>query len=196
MASDMRYYETFYGVHIDDWQETFATFSDHHKLLVKEYINEGCSTTTSSCATLTYKFLYPHHIKKTYFVEGVIEGHITFACSSATAYICAYRATLCKVHENNNEEELFTSGWVTVDDTLYWDSGYSIGDEIVYPFWIDAWNKAKIDENERLYLKVESTCTDNTNFGNCAASNCTNIVLWHSNDSTWEDIKIVVPFIM
>ena len=202
-GDDMRYYETFYGVHINDWEETFGSFPNHHKLLVKEYISDGCSTTTSSTATQEYKFLYPQHIKKTYFVEGVINGHITFSASSATAYLCAYRATLCKVHEDTTETELYTTGWVTVNDTLGWDAEYKIPSsiegeegEMVYPFWIDAWEYEKLDEYERLYFKVESTCSINSDHLSCGASSCANLVLYHSNDATWEDIKVTIPFRM
>jgi hypothetical protein len=190
---DMRYYETFYGIHTDDWDWTFGAFTDHHYVLVKEYINEGCSCTETSSATNIIEFLYPHHIKKKYFIEGVIEGHVTFACSDATAYICQYRVTVGKVNENTTKTELFTTGWTTVDKTLDWNSTYSIGEEIVLPFWIDAWEKEELGEFDRIYDRVKSTCTDDTNFTDCSQSACTNIILWHSNDSTWEDIKITIP---
>ena len=196
MADDMRYYETFYGIHTDDWSETFGSFSSHHKLLVKEYISDGCSTTDTSCATNTHKFLYPQHIAKIYFIEGVISGHVTFGASTATAYLCSYKVTLCKVHENTTETELFSTGWISVNDTLVYNNTYNVGNEIVYPFWIDAWEYQELNEYERLYVKVESTCTDNGNFASCAESSCTNIVLWHSNDATWEDLKITIPFKM
>jgi len=184
-SSDMRYYETFYGVHIDDWTVDFGGyFSGHHKILTKEYINEGCSTTESSSASNVLEFLYPHHIKKKYFVEGVIKGHVTVAASSATATVTKYKASLMKIHESSGERTtLFTTGWVTVNDTLAWNSTYSIGDEAVYPFWIDAWEKATMNEEERFYIRIELDADADT-------------VVWHSNDSSWEDIKIEIPMIM
>ena len=202
-ADDMRMYETFYGIYVDDWVEDFGSFANHHKLLVKEYINEGCSTASSSTASETHKFLYPHHIKKIYFIEGVIDGQVTFASSGATVFLCAYRVTVGKVHEDTTEDELFTTGWVTVNDTLGWDATYfipssiaSIVGEVVYPFWIDAWEKEKLDEHERIYVQVESVCSDNNSFVSCLAASCTSMVLWHSNDATWEDLKITIPFKM
>jgi len=184
-SSDMRYYETLYGIHIDKWTVDFGGyFSDHSNLLVKEYISEGCSTTTSSSATETLEFIYPHHIKKKYFIEGVIQGHITVAASNATATITKYRVSIYKIHESSGENtSLFTTGWITVNDTLDWDSSYGIGEEAVYPFWIDAWEKATLDENERFYIKIE-------------VADDGNAVIWHSNDSSWEDIKIEIPLIM
>ena len=85
------------------------------------------------------------------------------------------------MHEDNTASELATTGWVTVNDTLAWDSGLSVGDEIVYPFWIDIWEEQKITDNERLYLQVEVNCDNNC-------------VLMHANDATWKDVWIAIPF--
>lgn len=202
-GDDMRYYETFFGIHTDDWSNTFGAFSNHHKILTKNYINKGAITTDFSTATETHKFLYPHHIKKTYFIEGVITGHITFESSTATGYLCAYRVSVCKVNEDTVETELFTTGWRTQCDVLGWDATYGVpssipGEEgsIVYPFEIDAWEKVKLTEYDRIYLKVESTCSLDNSCVSCLATTCTNVSLWHSNDATWEDIKITIPFKM
>lgn len=187
---DFRVYQTYYGIHVDDWAETFGSFANHHKLLVKEYINEGCSCTTSSIASDTNEFLYPHFIKEIYFIEGVIEGHVTFASSGCTSILTDYRVTVCKVHENTAETELFSTGWVIVNDTLGWNAVDGIPSiiageegEMVYPFWIDAWQHAELSDGERIFLKIETHIT------NCG-------VLWNSNDSTWEDVKITIPFKM
>jgi len=181
-GDDLRYYETFYGVDLTHWKVNFGSFNDHTKLLVKEYVSDGCSSATST-ASQTLKFIYPHHIKKKYFIEGVIDGHITVAASGATAIVDQYRVSVCKANVDNSETELFTTGWVDVDDdNLPWDSGYNIGEERVYPFWIDAWNKKELSENDRIYVKVEVMAV--------------NDVLWHSNDATWEDLKITIPFVM
>ena len=195
MTDNMRYYETFYAIHVNHWTESFGAITDSNKLLVKDYISDGCTSTDTSSGTNTHKFLYPQHIAKVYFIEGVIEGQVTFAASTATAYICSYRVTVCKMHEDTTDLELFTTGWITVSDTLIWNTKRSIGEERVYPFWIDAWDKEKLDEHERIYLKVESTCSDVIGCVDSIASACTNIALWHSNDATWEDIKITIPFV-
>jgi len=37
--TDMRYYETFYGIHTNDWSVSFGgIFANHHKILVKDSI--------------------------------------------------------------------------------------------------------------------------------------------------------------
>lgn len=179
-GDDQRYYETFYGIHVDDWSWNFGTFTDHHKVLTKEYLNEGCACTETSEATDTNEFLYPHHIKKKYFIEGVISGHITLAASSATVTVTSFKVTVGKVNQETGKEELFTTGWITVNTTLTWNATYSVGDERVYPFWIDAWDYEELSEYDRIYVKVETNADDDT-------------VLWHSNDATWEDIKITIP---
>lgn len=198
-ADDMRYYETFYGIHADNWAETFGSFINHHKLLVKDYLSLGANTTDASTASAVHKFLYPQHIKKTYFIEGVITGHITFESSTVTAYLCAYRVTVCKVHEDTSENELFTTGWTVVNHTLGWDSTYSVPDDTgskVFPFFIDAWQKEKLTEHERIYLKIESTCSDTSSCVSCDMTECSNVSLWHSNDATWEDVKVILPLRM
>lgn len=183
-ANDFRMYETFYGVHLVDWEVNYPSFANHHKILTTDYYSEGCSEVTSSVANDTYKFIYPHHIKKIYFIEGVIKGHITLAASGNNVTFDDYRVTVCKVDDAGNENELFSTGWITINSgELSWNAVYSVGDEIVLPFEIDAWEKEKLDENDRIYVKVQ---TDSQ----------VNGVLWHSNDATWEDLKITIPFIL
>ena len=181
-SDDMRYYETFYGINTDDWKETFGSFVDHHKLLVKEYLSDGCLCQDASVASLTTnEFLYPRHIKKVYFIEGDITGHITLVASSCSTTVPSYRVTVCKVNGDSGlKTELFSTEWVEVNTELGWDAALSVGDERVYPFWINAWTKAKLSDKERIYVKVETSC-----------SLCCD--LWHSNDSTWEDLKVILP---
>ena len=183
MAEDMRYYETFYGIHTNHWDVSFGTFINHHKILVKKYISDGCKTEDDSPASNISEFLYAHHIKKTYFIEGVITGQITLAASSATDTVTSFRVTLCKVNENMNKDELFTTGWVVVNDTLSYGGSPPIGEERVYYFEIDAWEKATLGEKDRLYLKVEVTADADT-------------ILMHSNDDAWEDVTVTVPFVL
>lgn len=179
MADDMRYVETFYGIHTNQWKVSFGAFSNHNKLLVRDYISDGTLTTDSSSASDTNEFLYVNHIKKKYFIEGVITGQITLAANSATVSVTSFRVTVCKVNEDTDTEELFTTGWVTVNDTLAYAG--EVGDERVYYFEIDAWEKATLQEKDRLYLKVEVDADNDT-------------ILMHSNDADWEDVKVTIPF--
>jgi hypothetical protein len=177
---EMRDYRTFYGINVDDFSITFGDFINHHKLLLENYISDGCDCTESSSATVDSAFIYPNHIDKIYFIEGVIQGHITLAASGATTTIDSYRVSVGKVHEDTTRTVLYTTGWVPISATLAWNDTYSIGEEKVYWFSIDAWDKSKLDEFERIYILVEVD----------SDAAC---VLYHSNDATWEDIKITIP---
>jgi len=183
IADDMRFYETFYGIDYDDWLTNFGSFSNTTKILVKDYISDACTTTETSIATdgVIHKFLYQHHTKKKYFVEGVIDGQITVVSSGATSTLTSYRVTLSKVNEDTTETELFTTGWVVVNDTLAWDAVNSVGSEIVYAFWIDAWQYETLTDKDRFYVKVE-------------VDGDTNCRLYHSNSATWEDLRVNIPF--
>ena len=180
MADDLRYVETFYGIDTSDWDIDFGSFSNHHKVLECDYISDASLCSDTSKASDTNMFIFPHHIKKTYFIEGEIVGHITVASSGATSHVTSYKVTVCKMHNDNTETELFTTGWKTININLAWDAAYSIGEERVLPFWIDAWNYEKLTEYERIFVKVEFNCDSNA-------------VLWHSNDSTYEDLRIEIP---
>jgi hypothetical protein len=182
-ADDQREFIDFYGYYTYDWAETFGSFSNHHYLLEQDYVSDGCSTLDSSEASITHEFLYPHHIKKTYYIEGVVKGNIVLAASGCTSTVTSYRVTICKTYEGAAfpDAELATTGWITVNDTLTWDAGLSIGDEMVYPFWINVWEEQKITEHERLFLRIEVQCDA-----------CTHLM--HSNDNTWKDVWITIPF--
>ena len=188
MASDdLRYHLILYGIYYNDWKINFGGLSDHQHLLLEDYISDACSTEETSEASDTNRFLFPFHVKKKYFIEGIIKGHITVASSTATSHVTSYRVSVCSMNEDTTDTELFTTGWVSVDDTLGWDSTYSVPSiiegeegERVYAFWIDAWSYATLGEYDRIYLKVEANC-DST------------AVLWHSNDSTYQDIYVDIP---
>ncbi len=180
-VNDQREVIDFYGFYTYDWYESFGAFANHHFLLERDYISDGCSTSETSEASITHQFLYNRHIKKTYYIEGVIQGNICLVASEATSTVTSYRVTVCKMHEDNTASELATTGWVTVSDTLAWDASLSVGDEVVYPFWIDVWEEKKITDKERLYLKVEVNCDQYCH-------------LYHSNDATWKDVWVAIPF--
>ena len=179
-GDDLRYHLVLYGIYYNDWKINFGGLVDHQHLLLEDYISDACSTEETSEASDTNRFLFPFHVKKKYFIEGIITGHITIASSTATSSVSSYRVSVCSLNEDTTDTELFTTGWVTVNDTLAWDSTYSVGDEMVYAFWMDAWEYATLGEYDRLYLKVEVDADNNA-------------VLWNSNDSTYQDIYVDIP---
>jgi hypothetical protein len=177
---DMRQHLVLYGIHYNDWSITFGTFSNVNKILDEQYISDGATTTETSVASDTNMFIFPFHVKKKFFIEGTIKGHITVASTTATSTVTSYRVSLCSINEDTTDLELFSTGWVTVNDTLAWDAAYSVGEEKVYTFWIDAWEYAILSDKDRIYLKVQVNCDQYA-------------VLWHSNDSTYNDIYVDIP---
>jgi len=185
-GEDMRYHIIFYGVDIDKTKVTFAdpVFVDYTKRLIRDYINMDCATEEHTAASGTHKFLHASHLKKKYFIEGTITGQITVGAVNGTSIMERYRVTVCKVNGNTtDEEELFTTGWVDTNDTLTWHTSPDYGDERVYYFEIDAWEKETLEEFDRIYFKVEIDAG-------------IYVVFFHSNDSTWEDLKVDIPFIL
>lgn len=180
-VDDQREFIDFYGIYTYDWTVSWGTYSNIHEILTTAYISDGCSTADSSEASVTHAFLFPHYIKKTYYLEGVVEGNICLAASGATSTATSWRVTICTMNENNTERELATTGWVTVNDTLNWDASLSVGDEIVYHYWIEVWSEQEITDSEKVFLKIEVNCD----------SNCH---LMHANDETWKDVWVKIPF--
>lgn len=186
---DNRDFITFYGIYPTNWSETYGTFTNTHYLLIRDYISDGCSFVTSSTASNTIiKFLYPNYIKKDFWVEGTAQGHITYAATGRASQVTNYRVSICKINSDNTDEELFTTGTVYTRSNPTAVSGPSntyklaLNDEIVFPFWINCTPEKRLSENDRIYMKIESTTTN------------VNLKLCHDNSSTWEDFKIEIPF--
>jgi hypothetical protein len=182
MAEDLRQYYTFRGIYPDDWSINWGG-TNWHYLLVEDALDTAASVTTSTAWTSAgVRFLYPHNIKRTYYLEGVVEGHITFGAPAQVSHVSDYKVTVIKVHEDTTETELATTGVIAVNDTL------AVNDEIVYPFWIDVFTSGKeITQNERIGIKIEWDVNN---------SSTVTAVLLHDYTSSIEDIKISLPFIL
>jgi len=193
--SDQRDFIIFYGIKNNDWETTFGRFTDHSEALVTEYIGIDTSTSDSTqadsactdgyCATV--RFLFPHHIKKQYYIEGVLQGEITVACNGGASHITDYKISVWKTNTDGTYERLaYTysndSEWIPVNDDLAWDAGNSIGEEKVYHWYIDCWDAQELLENDRIYLQIEIRGTN------------TNLYLMHANDPEWIDVWAKIPF--
>ena len=183
MGNTDRQFIDFFGIHLYDWIETFGSFANTHYFMTREYESEGCSWLDSSEASVTHNFLYPFDIERVYYLEGTATGQITLVAVDGEATITDYRVTICKTYEgmSSPDEELQSTGWRVVDDTLAWDAVHSVGEEIVYPFRIHISPEKEVSEHERLYLKIEVRCNAFTH-------------LMHTNDAKWEDVFISIPF--
>lgn len=193
-ANDQRDFVTFYGISYSDWATTFGKFTLHEELLTMDYIHVDCACsdyTQASVCSIGYcvnlEFLFPHHIKKQYYIEGVIEGEITVACNGDDSHITDYRISIWKTNADSTYERLAVtylndSEWITPNDDLTWDAGNSIGQERVYHWFIDCWDAQELLEEDRLFLRVEIRGSND------------HLYLMHANDPDWTDVWAKIPF--
>jgi len=185
---DQRDFITFYGIIYPDWEITFGIFTDHTEQLITEYISDACLTTEYTQADVTgyveLDFLFPHHIKKQYYIEGVIEGEITCACNGGTSTVSDYCISIYKTNGDDlGTELLVTSDWIVTNDVLAWDAGNSVGDEVTYNYKIEAWDGIyELLVEDRLYVKIQVRFNNNKG------------TLMHANDKEWHDVWINIPF--
>ncbi len=185
---DQRDFIKFYGIVYPDWNITFGIFTDHTEQLVSDYISDACLTTEYTEAdvngSIRIDFLFPHHIKKQYYIEGVIEGEITCACNGDDSTVSDYRITVSKTNETyKGAEDFVTTGWIAVAHALTWDAIHDVGDEITYNYKIEAWDDIyELLVEDRVYIKIE------VRFDNDHG------ILMHANDSEWHDVWIKIPF--
>lgn len=147
--NDMRDYYKFYGIRLDDWDTVFGgqTFERH---LLRDWVTDLVFSTPSSIwVSGGYSFLYPHHIKKKYYLEGVVEGEVSFG-AVAHSHVSNYRVTIFKLNTDTTSTDLVTTGIITVTNHAV------IANDINrYHFWIDAFNAKELTEYDRLGVKVE-----------------------------------------
>ncbi len=175
--SDMRDYVKMYGIYTDDWITTYGgnTFNRH---LVRDYIADGCSCTTDSVwISGGREFIYPHNIKKKYFLEGVIQGEVLFESYVAHSSCSDYRVTVFKLNADTTKTDLATTGVISINDS------YSSYAGLFYHWWIDLTEKKEITEDDRIGLRVEwnvvneSTVTTHLVHDNDSSS-ATGLNLW------------------
>ena len=186
--TDDRYYITFYGLKTNDWETDWGSFSDTNYHLVKEYLSDGCSTSSYSIWNGNgIKFIYPNYIKKKYYLEGVVEGHITFFAYAADSWVSDYQVTIFKANSSAVDTDLATTGVISVPTMLDYDVTWHTGEDRVFPFWIDVSSGKLIEENDRIGLRIQWDVSDGD--GSRAS-----VFLMHDNDSEFEDVKITLPF--
>ena len=188
MADDLPFYETFFGIKVQDWSWDYGDgyFTNHQYILTKEYFNEGCMTDDYSELTVTgenvFEFFYPHYIKRQYYIEGTAIGQFTLSCLDDSE-VSDYTVEIFKIDKTGLITQIGSTGIIiptNVDFT--WNSEVSACDEIVYPFEIEVTPEKEMLENDRLFVRLTIHTSDS------------NSILYHSNDSTWEDFKIQIPF--
>lgn len=191
MSEDTRAYYPFYGISTDDWTTpVFGGTGALHTTLVKHFISEDTSTTSSSIWNSDgITFVYPHNIKKNYYLEGVVEGHITFTnhpLGDKASYVSNYRVSILKLDDVAGETTtVAASNVIDTNDTIGDDS---LSDYQVYPFWIDVYSTpVDFNENTRIGIKIE---------WDIEQSSSPSAYLSHENWQQGEDVKITLPLLL
>lgn len=180
MSDDLRNYIKLYGIYTDDWTTVWGgqTFNRH---LVKTMINDACNSTASSAWTANgYNFIYPHNIKKKYFLEGVVEGEVGFG-KIAASKVSDYRVSIFKLNEDTTETTLATTGVISVNDSI------TAGDVHLYHFWIDVYDKKELSDYDRIGVKVE---------WNVSHSSTNTAALYHEVVTSDYDFWVDLPFML
>jgi len=149
MSDDMRDYYRFYGIYTDDWQTIWGGQTYNHHL-VKNMISDYCNSTASTtCTTNGVSFIFPHNLKQNYFLEGVVEGEITFG-NSVASKVSDFIVSIFKHNSNCSITILATTGTKWVQDSI------PAKDAMSYHFWMDVFDSPKeITEYDRLGVKIE-----------------------------------------
>ncbi len=173
-----RQYQTYYGVHLNHWDEEWAG-NTYNKILVKEYPNEYLSTTSNSMVS-DITFMYPTLYKNKYYIDGVAEGHISIYNddSSASYAVTGYTVELIKTQDVPSAETILGSytGVISSNNFVMEE------DFLTLPVYINL-TKQLVNPNERLLLHMTFIGTDYTHLG-----------FSHWNDSSIPDIKLKIPY--
>lgn len=173
-------YQTYFGVSLNHWSETWAD-TVYSEVLLKEYPNEYLSTTSNSTVS-SITFMYPSLYKNKYYIDGFVEGHFTlYNTSSTTTFtITGYDVTLYKTEDiDGNEVEIGS-----FSNIISSDNDIAPEDYLTLPIYFNV-SQALVEENERLLLTlsfVESS------------GSYTHVAFSHWNDSSIPDLKIKIPY--
>jgi len=173
-------YQTYYGVKLNHWSETWAD-AEYNEILLKEYPNEYLSTVSNSTVS-SITFMYPSLYKNKYYIDGFVEGHFTlYNTSSTTTFtITGYDVTLYRAKDIQNEEEeigSFSNILDTNNDIA--PEGY-----LTLPIYFNV-SQSLVVEDERLLLSL-SFVESSASYDYVAFS--------HWNDSSIPDLQIKIPY--
>jgi hypothetical protein len=179
--SDMREYFKFYGIWLDDWDVTWGGTA-YERYLIRDWIATAESEPSSTWVSTGRSFLYPHHLKKVYWLEGVVEGEVTFG-STVTSTVSNYRVSVYKQNTDTTTTDLASTGVITV-------ANYRIpaNNVLSYHFWIDAFNAKELSEYDRLGVKVEW----NLNGKTATATAKLQHDYWASEYDLWVDVPLIL----
>ena len=177
MAGYLPQYNTYYGVYLNHIDETWGGLT-YNKILVTEFPNEYLSTTSYELGQ-TARLLYLTLWKNKYYIDGIVEGHVSLYNESSTgsATLTSFTVSLRKTDDVPSNETVLGSYTKTISS----DNIINKEDYLTLPVYMNV-DKQLIDEGEKLLIYLEHNAS--------AAS-----VGWaHANDSTTIDMQIKIPF--
>jgi len=171
-------YQIYYGAHLDHHVETWGGMN-FNKVLMLEYPDPNlvCTATTEACGGVNHDFLYPLLVQSKYFLDGVLDGHVTFKCGATAKTATGYVVSLNKLNTTGAITNLGTMSYTFA--TTY---SFTINSYLTVPVFIQL-SKQPVNENEKLFLRVSLTTAETSG-----------ISLSHANDSSVPDIKIRIPY--
>lgn len=175
----MPQYVTYYGIHLDHHTETWGSMT-FNKILVTEYPDPNlvCAATTDACVT-TNKFLYPLLVQSKYYLDGIMDGHVTFKSDATAGRTCTgYSVSLNKLSNAGVSTNIGFMSFTFPSTYTFTANSY-----LTVPVYMQL-NKQPVSENEKLYFSVTLT----------TAMTSGQILLSHANDSSVPDIKIRIPY--
>jgi len=173
-------YQTYFGVHLDHHVEIWGGRS-FNKILVLEYPDPNlvCTGTTDATGSVQIDFLYPLLVQSKYFLDGVMDGHVTFKADATAGRTCTgYAVSLKKLSDAGIETNLGTMSY-----TFGATYSFTANQYLTVPIYMQL-SKQPVNENEKLFLRVSLV----------TAMTANQIVLSHYNDSSVPDIKIRIPY--
>jgi hypothetical protein len=177
----MPQYQTYYAVHLDNHVELWSSMS-FNKILVLEYpdANLSCTATTDATGSVNIDFLYPLLVQSKYFIDGILDGHVTFKSDATIGRTCTdYSVGLNKL---NNAGGVTNIGYMSYTFSPTFTTTVA-NQYLTVPIYMQI-DKQPVNENEKLFLRIKLGTAMTTG----------QWFLSHANDSSVPDIKIRIPF--
>jgi len=177
----MPQYQTYFGVHFDHHVEIWGG-TTFNKILVLEYpdANIVCTDKTDATGGVNIDFLYPLLVQSKYFLDGMLDGHVTFkADATAGRTATGYTVSLNKLSGSGGTPIALGSMTYTFSPTYT----FTANQYLTVPVFIQL-NKQPVNENEKLFLRINLATTMTAG----------QLFLSHANDSSVPDIKIRIPY--
>jgi len=172
------------GIALEHWSETWAG-ETYNTLLVKEFPSEYLIPLNDEPDYVPgddVSFIYPLMYANKYYLDGIIEGHISIYNSSAadTADIDSYTVSLSK----QKDTDITPTVLATMTRTITTYNTIPTEDYLTLPLYMPI-TRQRVDANEKLIWRTQFTASG------AGAEDCG---VACANDSSVLDMKVVLPY--